>query len=403
MNLKSILFTFFILLLVACGSAETAVQEGLVDTSSQNDAVDASTIPVVEPIEVNARAIPDVDTTIASVPLEEVYFDTFRTVDRAVPLSRADDDLILRLRDAIPPIYNPVFESASDGDKWLSNQDLVIGYADGGEAYAYPVKILNYHEIVRHTVNGRPVLATYCPLCQSGVVYDPTVNGEVLLFGNTSALYESDMVMLDHQTGSYWVQVSGEAIVGEMTGERMEPLPSQTTTWELWLEQHPNTFVLSQDTGYDRNYQRDPFTSSYAESLNQTGRFAFPVSEAALDGRLEPGHTVLGIEVEDIVRVYPLDTIKDGVQNDVVGETAVVVFVRNSRGSAYSATIDGEVLTFTFKGTEFRDDQTSSIWGMDGTAVSGELAGMQLEPLPSRSALWFSMVASYPDLELVNP
>ncbi|MEM7330876.1 MAG: DUF3179 domain-containing protein [Chloroflexota bacterium] len=393
----------FLLLLLACGPAAPADQEEPVDTAALVDIPNAPEIPVVEPIEVSIRSIPDVDTSIASVPLSEVYFDTFRSVDRAVPLTRADDELILRLRDAIPPLYNPVFESASDGDKWLSNQDMVIGYADGGEAYAYPVKIMNYHEIVRHDVNGRPVLSTYCPLCQSGVVYDPIVNGELLIFGNTSALYESDMVMLDHQTGSYWVQVSGEAIVGELTGARMTPLPSQTTTWELWLEQHPNTFVLSRDTGHNRNYDRDPFTSSYAENLNQTGNFAFPVSEAGRDGRLEPGHTVLGIEIGETVRVYPLDAIQDGVVNDEVDETAVIVFVRHNRGSVFNAAVDGRTLTFTMEGTEFRDEQTDSVWGLDGTAVSGELAGTQLEPLPSRSALWFSMIASYPELELVNP
>ena len=338
MKTRIFLLIPFLLLLIACGPANTAVQ----DNTAVAPILENVPIPIVEPIQVNKNDIPPVDTSIANVPIEEVYFDTFRSTNRAVPLSVADEDLILRLRDAIPPIYNPVFEAATQGDKWLSGSDLVIGYAAGGEAYAYPVKIMNYHEIVRHTVNGRPIIATYCPLCQSGVVYDPTVDGEVLLFGNTSALYESDMVMLDHQTGSYWVQVSGEAIVGELTGKRMELLPSQTTTWQLWLEQYPHTVVLSRETGHSRDYNRDPFTSSYADNLNQTGRFAFPVSEAGRDDRLEPGDTVLGVQIEEIVRVYQLDKVQDGVANDAVGETAVVVFVRDSTGAAYEATVNGE-------------------------------------------------------------
>lgn len=384
---KRLCLLLFCLLGIACGGSEVEGETAV----STND-----------PITVNVKEISPVDTSIASVPLEEVYFDTFRSVDRAVPLSRADDALILRLRDAIPPLYNPKFETAEASDGWLSDSDLVLGYADGDEAFAYPVKILNFHEIVRQEVNGRPIIATYCPLCQSGVVYDPTVDGEVLIFGNTSALYESDMVMLDHQTGSYWVQVSGEAIVGELTGTRLTPLPSQTTTWSLWLEQYPNTLVLSRDTGYERNYNRDPFGSSYAESLNRTGNFAFPVSDAARDPRLEPGASVLGVQLGDTVHVYPLEAVRDGVFNDEGGETAVVIFVRDSTGAAYDATLDGERLTFRLERTRFVDEQTGSEWGMDGTAVSGELEGTQLSPLPSRASLWFAMIASYPDLELVE-
>ncbi|MCA9931503.1 MAG: DUF3179 domain-containing protein [Anaerolineales bacterium] len=168
------------------------------------------------------------DTSIHSVPLTEIYFDPFRTTNRAVRLSDAAPDLIHQLRDAFPPIYSPIFESAAAADDWLDSNDLIVGYADGNAAFAYPVRILNFHEIISHEVNGRAVMATYCPLCRSGIVYDRTVNGEMLLFGNTSALYESDMVMLDHQTGSYWMQVSGEAIVGTLTGTRLTSLPART-------------------------------------------------------------------------------------------------------------------------------------------------------------------------------
>ncbi len=242
---------------------------------------------------IDLDAIPPVDTTQHSVPLEEIYFDTFRPTNRAVPLSKADPDLIRSLRDAIPPLYAPVFESAAEADGWLEAADIVLGYADGEEAYAYPVRILNFHEIVSHEVNGRPIIATYCPLCYSGVVYDRRVKGEMLLFGNTSALHESDMVMLDHQTGSYWVQVSGEAMVGPMTGTRLTPLPAQMATWADWQDLHPDTLVLSRNTGYQRDYGRNPF-AGYAEQLNQTSRFAFPVSDAVNDPRLAPGDVVLG-------------------------------------------------------------------------------------------------------------
>lgn len=109
----------------------------------------------------NVDNIPPVDTSKHNVPLDEVYFDTFRPVDRVVPLSEADETLIVSLRDAIPPIYEPRFEEADKADSWMSNTDIVLGYADGESAYAYPIKILNWHEMVSHEVEGIPVLASY--------------------------------------------------------------------------------------------------------------------------------------------------------------------------------------------------------------------------------------------------
>jgi len=105
--------------------------------------------------------VPQVDRSNHTVPLEEIYFDTFQRVNRVVPLSQADDALIVKLRDAIPPIYNPKFETAAEAGIWLEDSDLVLGYADGDTAYAYPIKIMNWHEMVSHQINGRPILATY--------------------------------------------------------------------------------------------------------------------------------------------------------------------------------------------------------------------------------------------------
>ena len=158
---------------------------------------------------------PTVDTSIAGVPVEDVLFDTFR--GGFVRLSEASEETIEILRDRIKPIYEPRYDSAGDGD-WLSQGDGVLGYvSSSGDAFAYPMKMLNFHEIVNDVIDGVPLLVSYCPLCASGVVYDRELNGEVLLFGNTSALYQSDLVMYDHETGSYWHQVIGEAIVGPLT------------------------------------------------------------------------------------------------------------------------------------------------------------------------------------------
>ena len=354
-----------------------------------------------ETAEIDLEAIPDVDTSIHAVPLGEIYFDTFRSVNRAVPLDRADADLIHRLRDAIPPLYEPLFETAEQADRWLSDSSLVLGYADGDEAYAYAINILNYHEIASHVVNGRPIMATYCPLCRSGVVYDRTVEGQVLLFGNTSALYQSDMVMVDHQTGSYWVQVSGEAVVGILTGATLTVLPSQTTTWGQWKAQYPNTLSLSRETGYERDYNRNPFLG-YREGLDWNGRFAFPVSDDVYDPRLDPGEVVLGVEVRETRRAYAIERWGDAVVNDTVDGTPIVVFsaIEGATGAAYEREINGRQLTFALVNGAIQDEQTGSTWNFAGQALAGELAGLQLTALPVRSTLWFALVAAYPNIEL---
>ncbi|MCP4360153.1 MAG: DUF3179 domain-containing protein [Chloroflexi bacterium] len=408
-----------VLLLTACGAAATAVSTPPTNTLEKTTTVEVTAVPTpptntleettsvgvtAVPINIDLVAIPPVDMTQHSVPLDEIYFDTFRAANRAVPLNAADNDLIQSLRDAIPPIYNPVFEEANQADNWLREDDLVLGYADGNAAYAYPIRILNFHEIVSHEVNGRPLMATYCPLCRSGVLYDRRLNGEELLFGNSSALYESDMVMLDHQTGSYWVQVSGEAVVGPLTDERLTLLPSQTTTWGQWKAQYPHTLSLSRDTGQRRDYSRDPF-AGYAEQVSDTGRFAFPVSEAGQDPRLKPGAVVLGVQVGEQTAVYPLAQLGDAVLNDVVGETAVTIFSSSigPTGAAYSPVVDGDTLTFLWQDGHIQDQQTDSVWNFSGQAIEGELQGKQLNALPVRSTLWFAMIAAYPDLILYAP
>ena len=216
--------------------------------------------------------VPDVDLSRHNVPLDEVFFDTFRASNRAVPLTQASPELILRLRDAIPPIHKPRYQSAAEA-RWLTDDDLVLGYAVGAEAWAFPLRILNYHEIVNDTLAGEPILISFCPLCFSGIVYSRSLDGRILTFGNTSALFESDMVMLDYETGSYWWQVAGKGIVGTLTDEVLAPLPSTTSTWADWLELHPDTLVLSRDTGFNRPYERNPFAD--LEFFINQGRFAF--------------------------------------------------------------------------------------------------------------------------------
>ncbi len=129
-----------------------------------------------------------------------MFFDTFD--GGSVRLSDSTPELRARLLDEIPPIDNPVYETRENAD-WLSDDDLILGYVAGDQPYAYPFRILNFHEIVNDELDRIPVLVSYCPLCRSAIVYDRRVDGALLTFGNTSALYQSDLVMVDRQTSSY--------------------------------------------------------------------------------------------------------------------------------------------------------------------------------------------------------
>ena len=343
---------------------------------------------------------PEVDTSIASVPLEDVVFDTFR--GGFIRLSEATNEQIEALRDRIKPIYEPKYDSVDGGD-WLDDDDLVIGYvSQSGPTFAYPHKMLNLHEFVNDVIDGVPVLVSYCPLCASGVVFSRELDGGVLLFGNTSALYESDAVMYDHQTGSYWFQVIGEAIVGPLTGKRLTPLPSVTTTWAQWKELYPDTKILSQNLGLTDPlfYRRDPF-KGYDESVNRE-RFVFPVSEEKLDDRLRAGDRVFAVQVGESHKAYLLTDRPDGVINDEVGDERIVVIVRTKgpTGSAYLSALDGQTLTFTLSQGVVQDSESGSRWDDAGRAISGPLVGAQLTPVASRASFWFSLVGSLPGIEL---
>ena len=239
------------------------------------------------------------DVSLHSVPLEDIIIDTFGGSPRFVPLSRASEELIRDLRDAIAPVANPVY-GGPDSLPWLEDTHLVMGYRSGDSAFAYAINILNLHEIVNDVIDGVPLVVTYCPLCFSGVVFNRQLSdGSLLTFGNTSALYQSDMVMYDHQTGSYWFQVGGEAVVGAMTGTRLDLLPSSTMEWGDWLKLNPETEVLVGMAGDPERFTGRRYESglpaNYQSQINRE-QFAFPVDKTRLDTRLTAGEIVVTVE-----------------------------------------------------------------------------------------------------------
>jgi hypothetical protein len=344
------------------------------------------------------RIVGGVDLSLHDGALEDVHFDTFD--GGSISLSEIGEERLLSLVDAIPPLDTPTYDAAAGGD-WLDSDDLVIGYESvNGGAWAYPVKILNFHEIVNDDLDGVPVLISYCPLCRSAVVYDRSLDGRELTFGNSSALYENDLVMFDRETNSYWWQVAGRAIVGTLTGKHLDVLPSITTTWAAWREEHADTLVLSRETGFVRSYAADPF-GSYRLAVNDE-QFPFPVSAEALDGRLAAGDEVLGVIVNGESRAYSLRALGDAAVNDDLGDQPVVVLSSHDgpSGGAYSPLVDGTILTFSFEDGLYVDAETGTRWNLNGEAVDGELKGSTLERLPSRYTFWFAYVGAFPDTDV---
>ena len=315
-------------------------------------------------------------------------------------------------RDGIPPIDSPRFETVDSADLWIEDPEPVILLEVNGDARAYPLQILIWHEIVNDQVGGDPVVVTFCPLCNTALVFTrPVINGELLTFGTSGNLRLSDLVMWDRQTESWWQQFNGEAIVGDLTGTRLELIPSGIISWEDFKTKHPEGQVLSVNTGFQRNYGRNPYTG-YDNITSYP--FAFV---GDLNDRLPPMARVLGIPLEDGPGgAYSLDLLKEKlVLNERLGDTPIAIFWKAGTASAvdsgiisqgqdvgtsrvYLSTVGDQVFTFDANddGT-FTDQETGSTWDIFGEAIDGTLAGTRMMSLPHHDTFWFAWAAFVPD------
>ena len=164
-------------------------------------------------------------------------------------------------KDGIPSIDKPEFVSVKDvaGANGLAATEPVVSIAIGGVARAYPLRVLIWHEIVNDTVGGVPVAVTYCPLCNSAIVFDRRLDGRVLEFGTTGNLRNSDLVMYDRQTESWWQQFLGEAIIGELTGKRLAMLPARVEAFQQFAKRAPGGRVLATPRNFRRAYGMNPY------------------------------------------------------------------------------------------------------------------------------------------------
>ena len=203
-------------------------------------------------------------------------------------------------KDGIPALTDPTMVPA-DRAGYLRPDDRVIGYAADGEARAYPLRVLNYHEIVNDRVAGTPIAVTYCPLCDSAAIFDRRTPVGLREFGVSGLLYNSNVLMYDRggQPESLWSQVLGAGVSGPAAGKRLTALPVELTTWRDWSERYPQTSVLSAETGHPRDYRSNP----YDGYLTSPG-VMFPVTSTS--DRLPAKQLVLGVWVGDTSKAYPL-------------------------------------------------------------------------------------------------
>jgi len=199
-------------------------------------------------------------------------------------------------RNGIPALDDPRVVAARDAP-W-TDAERVIGVVRSGQARAYPLGVLVWHELVNDTLGDLPLLVSYCPLCGTGMVFERTIDGAVRRFGVSGLLYQSDLLMFDRATESLWSQVEAAAVTGPLLGERLTLVRSRIESWGRWRERHPQTTVLSSRTGHARDYANPPY-ADYATS----DRLIFP---APLDPRYSPKMPVVGLRVPGgASRVYP--------------------------------------------------------------------------------------------------
>ncbi len=320
--------------------------------------------------------------------------------------------------DGIPPIDDPVFEDLAAGDEWLDARSPVLALAVNGDRRAYPLAILTWHEIVNDEVGGLPVVVTYCPLCNSALVFERTVEGAVLDFGTSGRLYRSNLVMYDRQTKNLWSQFTGKGVVGESyTGTQLERVPSTVLSWEEFKGGAPDGVVLSRETGHRRSYGENPYTGYDTEGSRP---FLYRGPE---DGRFDLMTRVVGLGAEEDPIAVPLAGLTAaGVVEVQIGDQQIaVVWAPGAASALDDRFIDlgkdvGQTAAFvaehpdvgplTFERPDedghFRDVETGTTWNLLGDAVEGPLLGSSLEKVPLDDTFWFVWYAFLPETRVAE-
>ena len=271
------------------------------------------------------------------------------------------------------------------------------------------------HEIVNDVFGGVLITVTFCPLCNSAIAFDRRIDGVVHDFGTSGLLRNSDLVMWDRQTHSWWQQLSGESIVGFQAGKRLTMLPASMISWEDFKTSYPDGSVLSRETGVALDYGTNPY-AGYDRIDNPPFLYS-----GDLDGRLLPKERVAAVEIDGLDVAYPFSILRDvRVVNDRHAGRDIAVFFEPDALSAldeymisesasvgstgvFLRELDGRTLTFAADGERFVDAETGTAWDLAGKAISGPLAGRALTPVVHQNHFWFAWAAFKPDTRIYQP
>ncbi len=310
--------------------------------------------------------------------------------------------------DGIPALDDPELIDAREAD-FLTPEEPVFGIALNGDARAYPLRIMDWHEMVNDVIGGVPVSLAYCTLCGAGIAFDSRgSDGSTYTFGSSGLLFRSNKLMYDRQTRTLWNQFTGEPVVGELVGSEIEfdRVPVVLTSWQAWVERHPDTTVLSLNTGFERPYVVGAAYGRYF--TNDTTMF--PVWQRRDD--LPAKSWVYGLHLGGVPKAYPLDRIvADRVVNDRVGETAVVLIAAGDIVTAWPEPVDyetgAEIRAYergdeTFAPTSDPDvvtDDAGASWRVTEDALVGP-SGQTAPRVAGHLSYWFGWYAFFPLTEL---
>jgi len=385
------LLVFSVVVLVGCTAVtQSATQETTGTTeattagtdsgrtdSGESESVQEDEFEMDESVKKKVKANPDLEDSIMTLRDGTKYLLNPKKILSGGPP-----------KDGIPSIDNPKFETAEEADKWLKDDDLILGLNFNGAIKAYPHRILNWHEIVNDVAGGEKVLITYCPLCRTGIAFKPIVNDQEIEFGTSGKLYNSELIMYDRLTDSYWPQSLGMAVVGPSTGKILDKVALDTVRWKDWKKVHPDTEVLSRTTGFIRDYNRNPYGG-----IQKSDRVSFPLSNE--DSRLKPKVIVYGAEFDGIAKAYAEDDVKqEKLINDAVSGIPIVVVWDPDLNvvKIFERSFEGETLQFNIDNNEIKD-QNGNTWTVQ------EMAD-KLEIVDTFGHFWFAWAAFFPETDL---
>ena len=301
-------------------------------------------------------------------------------------------------QDGIPPLRNPSMLAAEDAD-YLEDDHIVFGISVDGDARAYPKRILGWHEMFVDSVGGVPVAGVYCTLCGTVILYRTEHEGVNHALGTSGFLYRSNKLMYDQATQSLWSTMRGTPVIGPLAGKDivLERGSVVTTTWGEWRRRHPDTRVLSLDTGHQRDYAEGAAYRDYFAT--DEVMFAVPTLDSRLKNKDEVFTVLLASHPERPLAISADFLAANPVHHETIEDTALVVLTDPSGANRAYA---GEAVTFTgYDGDRKVRDSEGDMWTMDEHALRAE-DGRVLHRIPAQRAFWFGWYAAFPHTRLVH-